>query len=100
NVAPARSCESLLTVDLHNSTQPISIAAGSAQGDGKPICRSAVIQKHQWLSAQRSTHNIHPAIIIQIAESCPTPGNRCADACIRSLEAPVVVERQQRRLLV
>src|ERR1700693_225112 len=59
-VTPGRGRESLLTVDLHARTQPIAIAARSAQGDGKPISRSAVIQKHQRLSAQRSNHNVHP----------------------------------------
>ena len=37
NVATGRGRESLLTIDLHARTQPVAIAARSAQGDGKPV---------------------------------------------------------------
>src|SRR6202142_2966059 len=74
NVAAGRGRESLLTVDLHARTQPIATAARSAQGDGKPISRSAMIQEHQRLSAQRSNDYVHKAIVIQIAEGCASAG--------------------------
>src|ERR1700728_1269104 len=64
NVTAGRGRESLLTVDLHSRTQAVAVAARSAQGDGKPVSRSAVIHKHQRVSAQGSNENVNPAIVV------------------------------------
>ena len=61
---------------------------------------AAVIHQHQRLATQRSNHHVHPAIVIQIAEGSTAAGYRRCDSGVGALEAPIVIESQQRWFFV
>src|ERR1700692_1451321 len=63
-------CEARLPVDLHACSQPVAVAASPGQSDGQPVGTSAAIEKDLRMRAENGGHNIHPAIIVKIAESC------------------------------
>src|ERR1700733_13453422 len=86
NVASGGGRESYLAIHQHARAKPIAIAACSTQGDGKPMPRAAMIHKHERLSAKRGNHNIHPAIVIQIAEGSAAAGDRRSDSGVGALE--------------
>ena len=99
NVTAGGGGESRLSIDLHARAEPVAVAARSTQRNREPVAGACVIHEHQGFSAERSNDDIHPAIVVQVAERGAAPGNSGSDARIGALEASIVIERQQRTAL-
>ena len=99
-ITACRSCEPRLAVHPYPGPESIAVAASAAKSNRKPVHLATTVQKHLRMAAQRGHHNILPAIIIQVAECCPTACPRDRRARISSFEAATVIHRQQWRFKI
>src|ERR1700722_19385607 len=72
-ITPGRSRESRLPVHLDPGSEPIPVAASTAQREHQQTQLPASIQKPLRMAAQSRHHDILPPIIVQITERGPAP---------------------------
>src|SRR5882724_3419367 len=100
DVAAGRSCETNLAIHTHACTVSITITSRASQSNCEPMAAAAAVDVQHARTAESRQNNIHKTIVVDVAE-CGTPrSNGRRDTRIGAFEMAVMIQREQRQLLV
>ena len=92
--------EASLAIDLDASTEAVAIAALSVQRDCQPVKLAAAIEIKLRSFAKRGGNDIHPTVVVQIAERRAATGHGQIRSGIGSFETTCAVQGQQGRFAI
>src|SRR5258708_18509937 len=95
----------VLRLSIHQEAgpEPIPVAACAAKGDGKPVpaplpaAKSAIAEK-QRTAAENGHHYVHPAIIVEVAESGSAASHWRIGSARDAFEAAAMIHREHGKL--
>src|SRR5580692_12969730 len=96
---PRRS-RSASAIHLNAGAETVAIAALSTQRDRQPVKLAATIEIELRSVAQRSSDDIHPAVVVQITERRAAAGHGQIRSRVGSFETACTVQGQQGRFAV
>src|SRR6266851_8639134 len=99
-VAAGGSCETSLAVHAHTRAVAIAIAVRTSQSNREPMATGGPVEKQHRRTAESCQNNIDKTIVIDVAERGAACSNRRRDTGIGAFEMAVMIQREERQLLV
>src|SRR6266851_2081295 len=92
--------EASLAVYAHACAISIAIASRTSQANREPMAAAAAVEEQHRRTAESGQNDIDKTIVVDVAESGAACSNRRRDSGIGAFEMAVMIQREERQLLV